>query len=58
MELNDLLINSVKLDEIPKPGIKSQLKMAPQSSKVYFLENNKYIVWGILCYRSNDFRIF
>lgn len=41
MELNDLLINSVKLDEIPKPGIKSQLKMAPQSSKVYFIENNK-----------------
>ena len=41
MELNDLLINSVKLSEIPKPGISSQLKMAPRFRKVCFKKNNK-----------------
>ncbi len=41
MELSNLLINSVKLDEIPKPGIKSQLKMAPKRSKVYFKNQKK-----------------
>ena len=34
MKLNELIINSVKLDEIPKPGIISQLKMAPKDRKV------------------------
>ena len=40
MELNDFLIKSPKLNEIPKPGFKSQFKMAPQRRGLYYKKNN------------------
>ena len=36
MELNEFLLKSTKLNQIPKPGIKSQLKMAPQGRETYY----------------------
>ena len=34
MKLNDFLVKSPKLNEIPKPAIKSQLKMKPHGSEI------------------------
>ena len=33
MKLTEFLVKSPKLNEIPKPGIKSQLKMEPHEEK-------------------------
>ena len=35
MDFNEFLIKSPKLDQISKPGIKSQIKMAPESREIY-----------------------
>ena len=40
MKLNEFLLKSPKLNEIPKPGIKSQLKMAPLGREMYYEKNN------------------
>ena len=40
MELNEFLLKSSKLNEIPKPGIKSQLKMAPMGREWYYEKSN------------------
>ena len=40
MELKEFLRKSPKLKEIPKPGIKSHLKMAPQRRETYYEKNN------------------
>ena len=52
MELNDFLIKSPKLNEIPKPGFKSQFKMAPQSRGVYYEKKNnlRYAATSMLLY--------
>ncbi len=36
MELNEFLLKSPKLNQIPKPGTKSQLKMAPKGRETYY----------------------
>ena len=41
MELNDFLIKFPKLNEIPKPGFKSQFKMAPNGRESYPKRSNK-----------------
>tara|TARA_X000001036_G_scaffold105379_1_gene98501 strand:- start:905 stop:1516 length:612 start_codon:yes stop_codon:yes gene_type:complete len=41
MELNEFLLKSTKLNEIPKPGIKSQFKMLPQLRETYPKKSNK-----------------
>ena len=41
MELNEFLDQSPKLNEIPKPGIKSQLKMAPMWREGCYEKSNK-----------------
>ena len=43
MRLNEFLLKSPKLNEIPKPGIKSQLKMSPQGRQMYYEKNNNEI---------------
>ena len=40
MELKEFLVKSPKLNEIPKPGIKSQIKMAPRGRHLYNENNN------------------
>ena len=40
MELNEFLLNSPKLNEIPKPGIKSHFKMSPKGREFNY-EINK-----------------
>ena len=40
MELNEFLLKSPKLNEIPKPGIKSQLKMAPQGREMQHIKKS------------------
>ena len=40
MELNEFLLNSPKLNEIPKPGIKSHFKMAPKGRVFNYEINN------------------
>ena len=40
MELNEFLLKSPKLNEIPKPGIKSQFKMAPKGRNLYSENSN------------------
>ena len=42
MELNEFLIRSPKLNEIPKPGIKSHFKLAPKGRELNY-EINNYI---------------
>ena len=39
MELNEFLLMSPKLNEIHKPGINSQIKMAPQGRDLYYDKN-------------------
>ena len=52
MELNEFLCKSPKLNEIPKPGVKSQLKMAPQVRETYYEKCNivKYAATVMLFY--------
>ena len=40
MELNEFLLNTPKLNEIPKPGIKSHFKMAPKGEEFNYEINN------------------
>ena len=40
MELNEFLLNTPKLNEIPKPGIKSHFKMAPKGREFNYEINN------------------
>ena len=40
MELNEFLLKSPKLNEIPKPGMKSHFKMAPRGRNLYSENNN------------------
>ena len=52
MKLNEFLLKSPKLNEIPKPGIKSQLKMSPQGRQMYYEKNNnvRYAATTMLFY--------
>tara|TARA_B100000900_G_scaffold264370_1_gene225525 strand:+ start:117 stop:728 length:612 start_codon:yes stop_codon:yes gene_type:complete len=40
MKLTEFIIKSPKLNEIPKPGIKSQLKMKPHGREMYHTNKN------------------
>ena len=40
MELNEFILKSPKLNEIPKPGFKSQFKMAPKGRNLYSENSN------------------
>jgi len=52
MKLNEFLLKSPKLNEISKPGIKSQLKMSPQGREIYYEKNNnlRYAATTMLFY--------
>ena len=52
MKLNEFLLKSPKLNDIPKPGIKSQLKMSPQGRQMYYEKNNnvRYAATTMLFY--------
>ena len=40
MKLTEFLVKSPKLNEITKPGIKSQLKMEPHGKQMLFIKQN------------------
>ena len=40
MKLTEFLVKSPKLNEIPKPGIKSQLKTEPHGKQMFFKKKN------------------
>ena len=48
MKLTEFLVKSPKLNEIPKPGIKSQLKMEPHGKQMFYTKKN------ILRFVAND----
>lgn len=52
MELNEFILKSPKLREIPKPGVKSQLKMAPQCREINYKKSNnlRYAATTMLIY--------
>lgn len=40
MKLTEFLVRSPKLNEITKPGIKSQLKMEPHGKHMFYTKKN------------------
>ena len=60
MELKEFLHKSPKLNEIPKPGVKSHLKMAPQVRETYYENSNmlRFAATIMLFYPVNKKYIF
>ena len=58
MKLNEFLIKSPKLNEIPRPGIKSQFKMWPHGRYISHMKKNN-LKFGGNCFviLSNKKRI-
>ena len=52
MQLDDFLNYELKLNQIPKPGIRSQLKMAPKGRNLNYQKNNnlKFAATAMLLY--------
>ena len=53
MKLMEFLVKSPKLNEITKPGIKSQLKMEPHRRKICHTKKNNLRFAERCCYLSN-----
>ena len=60
MDFNEFLIKSPKLDQISKPGIKSQIKMAPESREIYPKTNKnlRFAATTMLLYPINKVLYF
>lgn len=60
MDFNEFLIKSPKLDQISKPGIKSQIKMAPKRREIYPKTNKnlRFAATTMLLYPINKVLYF
>ena len=60
MELNEFLLNSPKLNEIPKPGIKSHFKMSPKGREFNYEinKNLRFAATIMLIYPIKKYYIF